>query len=216
MRPDKYKHIIWDWNGTLLNDAWLCVDVMNQSLIKRRLPLLTLAKYQDYFEFPVENYYLKLGFDFSKEPFSKAGTEFFLNYEKRKFECTLQKDAISALTYFKEKNISQSILSAYKQTSLTQTVSHYNLTCFFENIVGLDDHYARSKVDTGSNLLKKIPHARGEILFIGDTFHDFEVAKELHIDSILFLGNHTTREKLEQANSPIIENLANLINLDLY
>ena len=33
----KYTHIIWDWNGTLLDDAWLCVDVMNGMLGERGL-----------------------------------------------------------------------------------------------------------------------------------------------------------------------------------
>ena len=35
----KYTNIIWDWNGTLLDDAWLCVDVMNGMLKEHGLPL---------------------------------------------------------------------------------------------------------------------------------------------------------------------------------
>ena len=61
----KYNHIIWDWNGTLLNDRWLCVEAINQALNKRNLPMLTEGKYKDVFSFPVEDYYKKVGFDFS-------------------------------------------------------------------------------------------------------------------------------------------------------
>ena len=29
-----YKHIIWDWNGTIINDARLCLSVYNQMAIE--------------------------------------------------------------------------------------------------------------------------------------------------------------------------------------
>ena len=39
------KHIIWDWNGTLLDDSWLCVESINKSLKKRNLPQIDKEKY---------------------------------------------------------------------------------------------------------------------------------------------------------------------------
>ncbi len=50
----KYKHIIWDWNGTLLNDLTLCVDLLNVSLEKRKLPEMTEEKYRKKFLFPIK------------------------------------------------------------------------------------------------------------------------------------------------------------------
>ena len=38
MKLTAYAHVIWDWNGTLLDDAWLCVDVMNGVLRAHDLP----------------------------------------------------------------------------------------------------------------------------------------------------------------------------------
>ena len=68
-----YKHIIWDWNGTLLDDGWLFVDVMNTILKRRKMNTITLEKYREIFGFPVKNYYIKLGFDLEKEPFEDLG-----------------------------------------------------------------------------------------------------------------------------------------------
>ena len=65
----KYKHIIWDWNGTLIDDAWLCVEILNNILEKRGLNAITIDDYREHFTFPVRDYYVKLGFDFSVEPF---------------------------------------------------------------------------------------------------------------------------------------------------
>ena len=68
-KSSQYKHIIWDWNGTLLNDGWLFVDVMNSILRQRKMETITLEKYRNIFGFPIKDYYIKLGFDLEKESF---------------------------------------------------------------------------------------------------------------------------------------------------
>ena len=72
----KYNHIIWDFNGTLLDDAWLCVEILNDLLEKRKMPLITPALYGRIFDIPVIDFYEKIGFDFSIESFEIVGTEF--------------------------------------------------------------------------------------------------------------------------------------------
>ena len=46
MQAPLIKYVIWDWNGTLINDAWLFVDLMNEELDERNLPLITITEYQ--------------------------------------------------------------------------------------------------------------------------------------------------------------------------
>ena len=77
----KFKHVIWDWNGTLVDDTWLFVDIMNGVLKDRNLPGITLDDYRNVFDFPVEDYYTKLGFDFSDEAFKTAGLDFIKIYD---------------------------------------------------------------------------------------------------------------------------------------
>ena len=78
----KYKHIVWDWNGTLLDDRWLCIEAINIVLSSRGMPLVSNKNYRDVFCFPVIEYYEKLGFDFTKEHFPIPG---FLEYYKSRF-----------------------------------------------------------------------------------------------------------------------------------
>ena len=82
----KYKHIVWDWNGTLVDDTWLFVDIMNGVLKNRKLNGITLDDYRNVFDFPVQDYYQKLGFNFEDEPFESAGLDFIKIYDDRKFE----------------------------------------------------------------------------------------------------------------------------------
>ena len=93
----KYKHIIWDWNGTLLDDRWLCVDGINNGLMKRGLTPITEETYRNVFTFPVKNYYENLGFDFKKEPFEVAGDEFVNFYGQNFYRAKLHKSVRSVL-----------------------------------------------------------------------------------------------------------------------
>ena len=43
---NKKKLILWDWNGTLLNDIDACVEAMNVMLGKRNMSLLGIERYK--------------------------------------------------------------------------------------------------------------------------------------------------------------------------
>ena len=49
MNPPRYRHLIWDWNGTLLDDVEYCVGVMNVILRRRGLPELDRQRYHAVF-----------------------------------------------------------------------------------------------------------------------------------------------------------------------
>lgn len=206
----KYSHIIWDWNGTLLNDAWLCVEVMNDMLKSRNLPLITLEKYRSIFCFPVMDYYLKLGFDFDHESFKVVGMEFMDRYNQRQKECSLHADVKQILSLVRIKGYRQSILSAREETELRQEIGHLKITEFFESIGGLDDHYAHGKTDVGIRLLKEIGSPAEDLLFIGDTLHDAEVANDLGVECILVPNGHHSAERIVQSGNRMICSLKEL------
>jgi phosphoglycolate phosphatase len=213
MTIKKYSHIIWDWNGTLLNDAWLCMDVMNKMLAQRRLPLISLEIYRDIFDFPVRDYYLKLGFDFDKEPFETVGMEFMIHYNNRQKECTLHPEVRKVLSKIQQLGYKQSILSAREQNELRMETIELDVSRFFEKVYGLDDHYAHGKTDVGIKLLADLNLPKEKVIFIGDTRHDSEVADELGIDCILVSNGHHSLPRLENCNKPIIHSINELLNL---
>ena len=86
----KYTHLIWDWNGTLQHDVWLCIEVMNGLLNRRHKPAITLQQYREIFRFPVREYYLKAGLDYENKPFELLTEEYILEYDSRSRECNPQ------------------------------------------------------------------------------------------------------------------------------
>jgi phosphoglycolate phosphatase len=206
----KYKHIIWDWNGTILNDVEYCAQIMNKLLIKYLKPGLTLEKYKSVFTFPVEDYYKIIGWNFDEISFEVIGKEFMDEYEANKFSCKTFPGVIGFLEYFRKNEIKQSILSAYFQPTLEEIISHYGLNQYFIHLAGLNNIYAGGKSELGRNLINKIDHRPSEILLIGDTTHDFDVAEELNIDCVLIASGHQSFERLKDLPVHVFKDLFEL------
>lgn len=203
----KIKHIIWDWNGTLLNDNWLAIKTINILLERYDLPTISKEKYLEIFTFPVIEYYKKLGFDFKQTPFSIIGTEFIKEYTDRMFEADLQDGAREILNYFHEIGISQSLLSAAKQKMVDDLMKFHNLKKYFLKVSGLIDHYANSKVDAGKSWIKELKYDNKEVLLIGDTLHDVEVAEKIGTECVLIAQGHTAYDRLKSSGKNVFHNL---------
>jgi phosphoglycolate phosphatase len=207
---NNYKHVIWDWNGTLLNDVDFCRRIINRILVENNLPVLSLKKYREIFTFPVQNYYQAAGLDFTKTSFEIMGKDFIDEYESKKLSCSLFDNAIDVLSGIQKQGIGQSVLSAYLHDNLVSILEHYKLTKYFDNIIGLDNIYAGSKTHLGLSLVEKLNIPKDQILFIGDTLHDAEVAEAMGVKSILIANGHQEKNKLLINDNFVLENLNQL------
>lgn len=203
--------IIWDWNGTLLNDIELCVQIINKMLQKRNLQKLTVDEYKEVFSFPVKDYYQKIGFDFNDEPFEIPALEYIEEYNSNVESCNLHENSVSVLNYFRSVGIRQFILSASKQDALDQCLEQQNISHYFEHISGLDNHYAASKIENGQQLISELNLNASELILIGDTVHDFEVARELGCQCVLIANGHQSKHILESTGVLVIDELNQLL-----
>jgi phosphoglycolate phosphatase len=203
----RYGHIIWDWNGTLWDDTGLCVEINNHMLRRRGLPDISPETYRAKLCFPVTNYYGQIGFDYAVDSYTSLAEEFIAEYEQRRFECALQAGARELIGFLKEHGIPQAVLSAYQQDALLQAVDYFRLTPFFDDIIGLNDIYAAGKVENGKQYMAALAVAPDEVLFIGDTIHDFEVAQAMGVDCVLVANGHNSKPRLEACGVPVFDAL---------
>jgi phosphoglycolate phosphatase len=174
------------------------------------MPAIDHMQYQAVFDFPIIEYYKKLGFDFTHESFDQIAVEFVELYYPRVAECTLQAHASETIDWLYNSRIGQSVLSATHQAALEAVLDTFDLTEKFEYILGLDDHHARSKLDAGRELMRNLGLASDQVLLVGDTVHDCEVAHEIGIECILVPGGHHTLEKLTRTGAPVVQTLRDL------
>ena len=207
------KHIIWDWNGTLVDDVEPCVNLINGILSKRSLPLINTSTYRKTFDFPVVEYYRRVGFDFEKDSFEMLSNEFINGYIQLRRSLPLHAGAIEALQYFNNLNVPQCMLSATQRKALQQTLQEHSIAHFFKNVLGLDHHYADGKAHLGKKWLDTNHVSGDQVLFIGDTLHDLEVANQMGIRCLLISKGHQSHERLSANHKHVIRDLRELITL---
>lgn len=192
------KHIIWDWNGTILNDVEYALDTVNWLLEKYCIPTISYDRYREIFDFPVKQYYDRLGFDYSICSFESLCDQFVDRFMKNFSDCKPFPHIHSLLKESRQLCECQSILSATDQKSLDDMIEHFDFKHLFDHVFGTENRMATSKIQRGAELVEGSGIDPAETLLVGDTLHDAEVASELGIDVLLVTHGHHSKEKLNR------------------
>jgi phosphoglycolate phosphatase len=203
--------VIWDWNGTLLDDVQACVAAINDLLQSRRLPAISVPEHVAAFTFPVRTYYQRIGFDLDSEPFSDVAVEYHAAYDHHARHAGLRMDAISALEAVAAAGLRQYVLSASEEQRLNQQLRHHSVAPFLAASAGLGNLEATSKVERGRQLLAQEQIDPQTVWLIGDTVHDHDVARLLGCNSILVTGGHQTAPALRATQSPVVGSLTTAV-----
>lgn len=195
------KLLIWDWNGTLLDDVEYSVQTINQILKKHNLNTISVQKYREKFCFPVKNYYKKIGFNFNITPFEEVGMEFINLYNKNLSQCKLQNQAITTFKKLKESKISQIIISARFNDALQKDIDYYDIKQYFDLVLGINNNYASSKEYLFEKFIKSTKYKNSDITLVGDTIHDCEIAKKFKINFLLFKKGHQSEHNFNNCNN---------------
>lgn len=211
------EYVIWDWNGTLLDDVDFNRRATNQLLVRERIPEMpTVERYRELFGFPTEDYYKRAGFDFNKTPYSELADAYSAVYwADAAKECSLSDGALDTLKKIEELKIPQMILSLSRQDKLDRIVDDFSVRRFFKYVAGSGDFLAVSKEKIAvmwADRLKKEGFDLKNAIFIGDTRHDFDVSLALGCRCLLYSGGHESRAKLTTAGCPVIENINDVLN----
>lgn len=205
----RFRHIIWDWNGTLLDDTQAGVNAVNAMLAARGLPRLDLAAYRELFGFPVKNFYRAVGFRLDTEDWDAMAREF---HDRFLADTTirLHPHALPALNGFQAAGVGQSVLSASEQSILDAMLADFGITGFFSSACGVDNLYGHSKIELGHALLARLALSPDTVLLIGDSLHDHEVAEALGTRCLLIAQGHQSYARLARTGAPVLDSLAEI------
>ena len=126
--------IIWDWNGTLVNDACVFINIMNKYLSERSLPLISLKDYKNHFCFPVVNYYQHLGFNLNETSFRELSFDFINEYKKVMFDSPLVEGVKPLISSLNKRGFIQFLVSAQENSLLKLSVEYYGLNKNFSGV----------------------------------------------------------------------------------
>ena len=199
------KLLIWDWNGTIIDDTDLCITIENELLCERGMREITKDWYLANFTFPVRDYYLKMGYTFRTESFETVADAFMVRYRARFSECLLREGVADVLREAKRRGIVQTLLSVTRQDDLIGQAQAFGVAGFFSEILGQDDSLCVSKIDRTKTYMARLGIRPEDALFIGDTDHDVEAANAVGCPCALLCGGHQSREVLLRCGVPVYE-----------
>lgn len=204
----EYKCIIWDWNGTLLNDVPLNIGIVNTLLKERGLRTVeSMDFYKKEFTFPVIDFYRKVGFDLENEDFSLIARRYAFLFNERYPHAEIFGDAEEILRLIKQSGTEQLIISATEQGYLLKQVEYFELEQYFTDILGVSDVLGSSKIERAKKWMESRGFDGREVLFIGDTVHDFETARAIGCECALVSRGHCSKERLIATGCRVYENL---------
>ena len=151
-----------------------------------------------------------MGFDFQKEPFEIPAHQFIDLYREYLHLAPLHPDVEDILNYFYHHHIQQVILSAMEQEFLEETLELKGILKYFDKVVGIRNHLGEGKLEMAKGLIENLGIKPGELRLIGDTVHDYEVARGSGIPCILIAHGHQSLARLNQLDCLVLENIASL------
>ncbi len=202
------QQVLWDWNGTLLDDLHYAIGVRNRVFPTFGLPTIdSLEAYYQQFTFPVKVYYERAGV--TDENFDQVAHAWMDAYVQGAPGIPLHGDAADTVHALRAAGIRQVMLTASKMEIVRQQLSYYPaLEGCFDEVLALSDIYARSKEAIGCAYLQRCGIPARETVMIGDTLHDADVARAMGTQCLLVCRGHQSRATLETAGVPVCDSLA--------
>lgn len=210
----RYDLVVWDFNGTIIDDVELGIRSVNTMLEKRGMATVSgVDEYRRRLRFPIMDYYRDLGFDFEAEPYDKLANEWVALYNGGASSLAPTRGAPEAIRMLYDAGITQVIISASEQCMMINALKRLGLDGYFSQILGQDNIYAAGKLDT-VRAFREDCGARHAIV-IGDTPHDFEMARLLGTDCVLYTLGHSSLRDLESTGATLVSDLRDAARLIL-
>lgn len=207
----RYDRVVWDFNGTIYDDAEIGMRVFNAMLSRRGLRLISdMTEYRAVFGFPVENTYKALSFDLTNESFDAIAVEFHAEYDRLFPEAGLTAGITDIFDLLKREHIPQHVLSATEQSRLSRILCTLGIEDYFESAFGIENLRAESKTGVAERRFGSMKDSR--MVFIGDTAHDAEAARAAGAECILVTWGHQNAAALRKTGVSTVSAIHELIS----
>lgn len=203
--------IIWDWNGTLLDDNHASLSALNAILSRRGLKTVTLDYYRKNFAFPVRYFYESLGVKIECEDWDALAQEYHDAYHE--CELRLAADAKDALEFVRDNGVTQAVVSAMREDYLISDMDRFGIRPYFESVLGTNNLDGCSKLSRIRDYVALAGESE-EYVVIGDSLHDKEVADAIGARCVFYGGGSHDPSRLRHLD-PVALTLADAVEMAL-
>ncbi len=195
----------------MLDDAACCVETINCMSQARGLQQIDLIEYRQLFQFPVHQFYTALGYDLANEDWDRLADEYHACYRQATTHATLRTGALALVQRLHTNRCPQAVLSACEQNLLLAMLKRFEISGFFQPVIGADNMDGASKESLATRLQQQLAWPPDAMLMIGDTDHDAHVAQLMGWQCVLLADGYQATELLLATGAPVCASYTDLI-----
>jgi phosphoglycolate phosphatase-like HAD superfamily hydrolase len=206
------KHLVWDWNGTLLDDLKLVVDATNVCLATVGGPMITAEEHRRDFRRPILDYYAHvLERPIDEVEFQLLDDAFHDAYRLGLAHVRLAPDALEAMGRWEG---TQSLLSMFFHDELLVEVERHGLGARLVRVDGLPGTVGGHRKATYlAAHLEALAVDPATVVLIGDSVDDGDAALAVGAGCVLYAGGFTDTSLLKATGLPVASSLTEAVTM---
>jgi phosphoglycolate phosphatase-like HAD superfamily hydrolase len=202
------RHLVWDWNGTLIDDHLAVVAAINDALARLRLRPIDSETFRTHFTRPVQRFYEQVaGRPIEAAEWLTLDEAYHRSYGASVERLQLAPDAAAALAAAEAAGLGQSLLSMWRHQDLVALVERLGIGRFFRRVDGLRVPGGEGKTEHLVAHLAALEVEAPAALLVGDTLDDLAAARAVGARCVLYDGGSHHREALEATGAPVVDSL---------
>jgi phosphoglycolate phosphatase len=209
----KYKAIVFDWDGTLMDSISKIVETMQTSAKHLGLPVPDYDQAKNVIGISLLPALQQL---FNIED-DKAAMQLFHTYKEHfkdhaQISSPLFNGAIALLEELKQRGYILAVATGKARLGLEHNWHHSNTKHFFSASRTADDAQSKPSPDMLQQILSELNLSAEQVLMVGDTIYDMAMAEAINMDRIgVSFGVHNA-DRLQKHNPlAVIDTLEELL-----
>lgn len=207
------RHVVWDWNGTLLDDLAVVVEAVNIGVSPFGVGPISVEDYRNHYTRPVKVFYDRIfGREVSEDEWRRLDTRFHDAYRVLLHRARLATDARAALELVSSTGSRQSLLSMFPHGELVPLVGRHGIDSYFHRIDGLRGIPGDRKAGYLAAHLELLDLNPADVLIVGDTPDDAAAAAHVGAPCVLYDNGSHHRTELEGTGSRVVSSLVEAVS----
>ncbi|WP_406692190.1 HAD family hydrolase [Saccharopolyspora sp. ID03-671] len=215
MTKSSPRHIVWDWNGTLLDDNHAVVSAVNSVCTLFDREHIDIDEWRAIYSRPLRDCYARLlRREITEDDWARVDELYHVAYRELLDSCGMAEGVPNALRDWADTGGTQSLLSMWFHDDLVDLVTARGLHGFFDRMDGL-----RTAVGGGSKDEHLRAHLKvqeldpAEVVLIGDVLDDAHAAERAGAHCILVTTGVMDRTKLATSGRPVVDSIPQALAL---
>ena len=203
----KYKLIIFDWDGTIVNSTGLIVSAIKEAAISKTININDEKKIYDIIGLGLDQAFSKLFANLSRHEIIELQHLYKEAYLKKVNSISLFDGISTGINDLHRRGYKLAIATGMSRRGLNRALKQSGLESFFAVTKTVDECFSKPHPQMIEEILEFYMVESHEAILVGDSSYDLEMAMNAGVDSIgVTYGSHASEELIQYKPKVLVDN----------